>query len=84
VCFVACFKLSLCNFCWLPVCIILDDTSVLFILCVFVELCVYLFTLNTVLLARSQYSEVPATGHLETGSQNSKLPLHAPHVALLT
>ena len=57
------------------------------------------FTLDTGLLARSQYSEGPATGHLDTGfswfpcvykqiltdgSQHSKLPLHAPHVALPT
>jgi len=51
------------------------------------------------LLARSQYSEGPATGHHDTGfsrfpsvykqmltdgSQHSKLPLHASHVALRT
>jgi hypothetical protein len=36
------------------------------ILCVFVMLCVYCcFTLDAGLLARSQYSEVPATGHLD-------------------
>jgi len=58
----------------------------------------YVFTLDAGLLARSQYSEGPATGHLDTGfswfsvsiskcwdgSQNSKLPLHASHVALPT
>ena len=39
------------------------------ILCVFVVLCVYcsFFTLDAGLLARSQYSEGPATGHLDTG-----------------
>ena len=57
------------------------------------------FTLDAGVLARSQYSEGPATGHLDTGfsrfpcvykqmlsdgSQHSKLPLHASHVALLT
>jgi len=38
------------------------------ILCVFVVLCVYccFFTLDAGLLARSQYSEGPATGHLDT------------------
>ena len=56
-------------------------------------------TLDAGLLARSQYSEGPATGHLDTvfflcfpvsirkrsdGSQHSKLPLHASHVALPT
>ena len=36
---------------------------------VFVELCIYCFflTLDAGLLARSQYSEGPATGHLDTG-----------------
>jgi len=39
------------------------------ILCVFVVLCVYccFLTLNAGLLARSQYSEGPATDHLDTG-----------------
>ena len=67
-------------------------------MCIVVVLCVLLFfTLDAGLLARSQYSEGPATGHLDTrfsrfpcvyeqmltdGSQQSKLPLHASHVAL--
>jgi len=61
--------------------------------------CIVVFTLDAGLLARSQYSEGPATGHLDTGfsrfpcaykqmltdgSQHSKLPLHASHVALRT
>jgi len=71
------------------------------ILCVFVVLCghcFFFFTLDARLLARSQYSEGPATGHLDTGflgfplpkskccddSQDSKLPLYASHVALPT
>ena len=39
------------------------------ILCVFAVLCVCIvvFTLDAGLLARSQYSEGPATGHLDTG-----------------
>ena len=40
------------------------------ILCVFAVLCVYccfFFTLDAGLLARNQYSEGPATGHLDTG-----------------
>ena len=38
------------------------------ILCVIVVLCVYCcFTLDAGLLARSQYPEGPATGHLDTG-----------------
>jgi len=38
------------------------------ILCVFVVLCVCIavFTLDAGLLARSQYPEGPATGHLDT------------------
>ena len=61
--------------------------------------CIAVFTLDAELLARSQYSEGPATGHLDTGfsrfpcvykqmlswlPQDSKLPLHASHVALQT
>jgi len=56
------------------------------------------FFLDAWLLARSQYSEGPVTGHLDKdfcfpyvykqmltdGSQHSKLPLHASHVALPT
>ena len=45
-----------CNFCWLAVCI------VVVILCVFV----FFLTLDAGLLARSQYPEGPATGHLDT------------------
>ena len=53
----------MCNCCWLAVCI------VVVILCVFVILCVHcsFFSLDAGLLARSQYSEDPATGHLDTG-----------------
>ena len=79
---------------------------VLVVLCVLLSsyvyllhyLCIAVFILDAGLLARSQYSEVPATGHLDTGfswfpsvykkccdgSQHSKLPLHASHVAHLT
>ena len=56
--------------------------------------CTAVFTFDAGLLARSQYSESPATGHLDTGfswfpcvyncSQYSKLPLHSSHVALPT
>ena len=55
-----------CDCCWLAVCI------VLVVLCVFSCLiCIcctfFLFTLDAGLLARSQYSEGPVTGHLDTG-----------------
>ena len=58
-----------CNCCWLTVCI------VVVVLCVFLSSYVYLlyyvrtavFTLDAGLLAISQYSEGPATGHLDTG-----------------
>ena len=77
-----------------------------FILCAFVVpyvyllyyVCIAVLTLDAGLLARSQYPEGPATGHLDTGflgfpvstsecsdgSQVSKLLLHASHVALPT
>ena len=73
-CFVASFKLC---FCWLAVCIVAVVLCVCVcvcvclcvILCVFVVLCVYccFFALDAELLARSQYSEGPANGHLDTG-----------------
>ena len=60
--------------------------------------CIVVSTLDAGLLVRSQYSEGPATGHLDTvfswfpcvykqmlsWLQDSKLPLHASHVALPT
>jgi len=50
----------------LTVCIVVVVLCVL--LCVFAVLCVYCcFYLDAGLLARSQYSEGPATGHLDTG-----------------
>ena len=59
-CFV-CIVVSCVYCCSFLVCIVV-------ILCVFVVLCVYCcFTLYAGLLARSQYSEGPATGHLDTG-----------------
>ena len=60
----ALYAMGVCNCCWLSVCI------VVVILCLFVVLCVhccFFFTLDAGLLARSQYSEGPATGHLDTG-----------------
>ena len=67
---------------------------VYFLYCV----CIGVFTLDAGLLARSQYSEGPATAtstqvflgfpvpisKRTDGSQDSKLPLHASHVALQT
>ena len=47
------------NCCWLAVCI------VVVILCVYVVPCVHCWFAR--LLARSHYSEGPATGHLDTG-----------------
>jgi len=57
-----------CNCCWLTVCIVV---VVLCVLLSYVYLLYYVriavFTLDAGLLARSQYSEGPATGHLDTG-----------------
>ena len=50
------------------VCIVVVVLCIVVILCVFAVLCVLLFfTLDAGLLARSQYSEGPVTGHLDTG-----------------
>ena len=58
----------LCNCCWLTVCIVV---VVLCVLLSYVYLlycvCIAVFTLDAGLLARSQYSEGPATSHLDTG-----------------
>ena len=52
-------------------CIVVVVCIAVVILCVFVVLCVciagFFLTLDAGLLARSQYSEGPATGHLDTG-----------------
>jgi len=54
---------------WFAVCIVVAVLCIVVILCVFVVLCgqCFFFTLDAGLLARSQYSEGPATGHLDTG-----------------
>ena len=79
-------------------CVLLSYVYLLYYVCI-VFLFYFLFLiLNAGLLATGQNSEGPATGHLDTGffgfpslkskcwdgSQDSKLPLHASHVALLT
>ena len=51
----------LCNCCWLAVCIVVVMCVLLYYVCIAV------FTLDAGLLARSQYSEGPATDHLDTG-----------------
>ena len=64
VCFVASFVLCVIVVGW-P-CVLLQLSCIcVVILCVFVVL--FFFTLDAGLLARSQYSEGPATGHLDTG-----------------
>jgi len=58
----------LCNCCWLTVCIVVAVLCVL-LSYVYLLYCVGIafFTLDAGLLARSQYSEGPATGHPDTG-----------------
>jgi len=59
------------NCCWLAVCSVVVVLCVcVVILCVYVVLCehcFFFFPLDAGLLARSQYPEGPATGHLDTG-----------------
>ena len=59
----------MCNFCWLDVCIVVVVLCVCcYLVCICCTMCALLFfTLDAGLLARSQYSEGPATGHLDTG-----------------
>ena len=62
------YFLTLVLFTFCTCCILRCLVCVVVILCVFVVLCVIaVFTLDTGLLARSKYSEGPATGHLDTG-----------------
>ena len=59
-----------CNCCWLAVCIVVVFLCVLLSSYVYLLYCVciaFIFTLDAGLLDRSQYSEGPATGHLDTG-----------------
>ena len=58
----------MCNCFWLAVRIVVVVMCVL-LCCVYLLYCVgiaFFFTLDAGLLARSQYSEGPATGHLDT------------------
>ena len=57
-----------CN-CWLAVCIVVIVLCVLLSSYVYLlyYLCIAVFTLDAGLLTISQYSEGPATGHLDTG-----------------
>ena len=45
----------------------MNDSLMLFFTMLFFYYAVFFFTLDVELLARSQYSEGPATGHLDTG-----------------
>ena len=59
----------LCNCSWLTVCIVVVVLCVLLSSYVYLLYCVCIavFTLDVGLLARSQYTEGPATDHLDTG-----------------
>ena len=58
-----------CNCCWLAMCIVVAVLCVLLSSYVYLlyYVCIAVFTLDAGLLARSQYSEGPATDHLDTG-----------------
>jgi len=62
VCIVASFKLS-CVYCLCIVVVVFLSSYV----CLLYYVCIAFFTLDAGLLARSRYSEGPATGHLDTG-----------------
>jgi len=56
------------NCCWLTVRIVVVDLCVLLpYVYLLYYVCIFFFTLNVGLLATGQYSEGPATGHLDTG-----------------
>ena len=62
MCIVASFKLS-CVYCLCIVVVVFLSSYV----CLLYYVCIAFFTLDAGLLARSRYSEGPATGHLDTG-----------------
>jgi len=70
MCFVASFKLSFVYLLLVDLVYCCSCIVCVVILCVFAVLCVhcFFFTLDTGLLARSQYPEGPATDRLDTGS----------------
>jgi len=56
------------NCCWLAVCIVVVVLCMLLsYMNLLYNVCIAVFNLVAILLARSQYSEGPATGHLDTG-----------------
>ena len=59
----------MCNFCWLAVYIVVVVLCVCcYLMCICCTICALLFfILDAGLPARSQHSEGPATGHLDTG-----------------
>ena len=56
---------------WYGVWVVLDTGCIVYLLycalCTCCTVCIDVFSLDAALLARSQYSEGPATGHLDTG-----------------
>ena len=65
VCLLLVLSCVVCDCCWLAVCVIV---VVLYMCCYLMCICcTFFFTLDAELLAISQYSEGPATGHLDTG-----------------
>jgi len=57
-----------CNCCWLTVCIFVVVLLCFYLMCICCTMCVIaVFTSDDGLLARSEYSEGLATGHLDTG-----------------
>ena len=59
----------LCNCSWLTVCTVVVVLWVCYLMCICctVSVLFFFFTSDDGLLARSQYPEGPATGHLDTG-----------------
>jgi len=57
-----------CNCCWLTVCIFVVVLLCCYLMCICCTVCalLFFFTLYAGLLARSQHSEGPATGNLDT------------------
>ena len=71
ICCTDCVSVVRTVYLWYGVWVVLDTGCIAYLLyralCTCCTVCIDVFSLDAGLLARSQYSEGPATGHLDTG-----------------
>jgi hypothetical protein len=68
ICCILClFVVNVCVFLVLLCVLVVSHVYLLYLICICRTVCIAVLTLDAGLLARSQYPEGPATGHLDTG-----------------